>query len=144
MTAFGPFDWSDALLTGVAEIDKQHRILVGMLVEAQAKLTDDTSGRLLEHIIRDLLAYAIYHFDTEQQLMREYGYGTAEPGQAALHLAQHRLFSEQVVALRADARTGEHGVRDALLRFLKDWLTDHILTTDKRLGQFILSRTQDP
>jgi hemerythrin len=56
-----------------------------------------------------------------------------------MHLAQHRRFSEQVVALRAEARRGTQDSRDALLVFLKDWLTNHILTTDKRLGQFICS-----
>ena len=69
-----PIQWSDALLTGVAEIDRQHRILVDTLNEARVKLTVETDDPLFEQITRDLLAYAIYHFNTEEQLMQQFGY----------------------------------------------------------------------
>jgi hemerythrin len=132
-------EWNDAMLTGVAEIDAQHRILVDTLIEAQTKLTGNLSDPLFEQITRDLLAYAIYHFDTEEKLMRQYNYTTADPGDAVAHLAQHRRFSEQVVTLRTEAREGKPGSRDALLAFLQNWLIDHILTSDQRLGRFICS-----
>jgi hemerythrin-like metal-binding protein len=130
-------EWSDAMLTGVAEIDQQHRILVDTLIEARTKLTDDASKPLFEQITRDLLAYAIYHFNTEEQLMQRHGYAAAAPEQAAEHLAAHRHFSERVVELRAAARLGEAGSKGALLSFLEDWLVDHIMTVDKQLGQFL-------
>jgi len=131
--------WTDAMLNGVAEIDQQHRILVDTLIEATVKLTGAASGPLFDRITRDLLAYAIYHFNTEEQLMREYGYADAAPEEAKMHLAEHRRFSQRVVALRAEAREGSQDTRDALLAFLGDWLTNHILTIDKHLGQFICS-----
>ncbi|MBI5889751.1 MAG: hemerythrin family protein [Nitrosomonadales bacterium] len=137
MTNSEPIQWSDALLTGVAEIDRQHRILVDTLNEAQVKLTSEADDPLFEQITRDLLAYAIYHFNTEEQLMQQHGYATASAEEARVHLAAHRSFSEQVVALRDKARAGKPGSREELLRFLKNWLTNHIMTTDKRLGQFI-------
>lgn len=139
-----PIQWSDALLTGVAEIDRQHRILVDTLNEARVKLTVETDDPLFEQITRDLLAYAIYHFNTEEQLMQQFGYSTASPEEAGAHLAAHRSFSEQVVALRDKARAGNPGSREALLVFLKNWLTNHIMTTDKRLGQFICSHITKP
>lgn len=132
-----PIEWNDAMLTGVAEIDAQHRILVDTLVEAQAKLTGNPNDPLFEQITRDLLAYAIYHFDAEERLMRQHGYATSDPDEAAAHLAQHRRFSEQVVALRAEAREGKPGSREALLAFLQNWLINHILSSDQRLGRFI-------
>jgi hemerythrin-like metal-binding protein len=132
-----PIQWSDTMLIGVAEVDSQHRILVDTLFEAKTKLTGNVADPVFEQITRDLLAYAIYHFDTEEQLMRQHGYAAAAPEDAAAHLHQHRHFSERVVAMRNDARAGKPGSRDALLTFLQDWLINHILTTDKRLGQFI-------
>jgi hemerythrin-like metal-binding protein len=129
--------WNDAMLTGVVEIDTQHRILVDTLIEAKTKLTGDASDPLFDQISRDLLAYAIYHFDTEESLMRKHGYAAVAPGEAATHLHQHRHFSETVVALREDARANRPGARDAMLAFLQDWLINHIMTTDKRLGEFI-------
>ncbi|MGO9772448.1 MAG: bacteriohemerythrin [Roseiarcus sp.] len=140
MPSSTPIQWSDALLTGVAEIDRQHRILVDSLVEARQELSDDVSDPLFEQITRDLLGYAIYHFDTEEQLMRRHGYHAAAPDAAARHVAQHRGFSERVVALRAAARLGEPGTKTALLTFLEDWLVNHIMTADKLLGEFVCDK----
>lgn len=137
MSDSDPIRWSDDMLTGVAEIDRQHRILVGTLNEAKAKLTNEADDPVFEQVTRDLLAYAIYHFNTEEQLMKEYGYAAASLEEAGSHLAAHRNFSEQVVALRNNAREGKQGAREALLDFLTNWLTNHIMTTDKLLGQFI-------
>jgi len=134
-----PLEWSDALLTGVAEIDQQHHILVDILIEARASVSGESSDLLFEGISRDLLAYAIYHFDTEEQLMRRAAYETAMPEAAEGHLAQHRHFSKQVVALRLDAQLGKAGAKAALLAFLESWLVNHILTTDQSLGRFICS-----
>lgn len=139
MRSSAPIQWNDAMLTGVAAIDRQHRILVDSLTEARVKLTDDASDPLFEQITRDLLGYAIYHFDTEEQLMKRHGYIDTST-ELALHLTQHRHFSEQVVALRANARMGEPGSKAALLTFLEDWLVNHIMTIDKRLGRFILDK----
>ena len=144
MSDFEPIQWSDALLTGVAEIDRQHRILVDTLNEAQVKLTSETDDPVFEQITRDLLAYAIYHFNTEEQFMQKYGYAAASAQEAAVHLAAHRSFSEQVVALRDKAREGKPGSREALLTFLQNWLTSHIMTTDKLLGKFITSHAGKP
>jgi hemerythrin-like metal-binding protein len=134
-----PIQWSDAMLTGVAEMDRQHRILVYTLGEAQVNLTSEMDDPLFEQITRDLLAYAIYHFNTEEQFMQQYGYSSGVPEEAKSHLAAHRSFSEQVVELRDKAHAGKPGSREELLVFLKNWLTNHIMTTDKRLGQFISS-----
>lgn len=140
MPKSSPIKWDDAMLTGVDEIDQQHRFLVDTLIEADAKLVAASGDKLFEQITRDLLAYAIYHFDTEERLMRQFDYGGAEAEAAKSHLAQHRRFSEQVVAMRAAARAGDEGARDALLTFLKNWLTGHILNTDQQLGRFLRSR----
>jgi len=141
MHNFEPLEWSDALLTGVAAIDQQHHILVDILIEARTMQGGDSADRRFERISRDLLAYAIYHFDTEEQLMRRTGYETAAPEAAEHHLAEHRHFSEEVVLLRAEAHLGKAGAKAALLSFLEGWLVNHILTTDKALGNFIVAST---
>jgi hemerythrin-like metal-binding protein len=139
-----PMEWSDSLLTGIDEVDRQHRILVDTLIAARAALNSPGAGLSFEQITRDLLAYAIYHFDTEEQLMQRHGYGTLAPEAAQRHLAQHRGFSARVVAMRADERQGNGaGAGEgeaALLAFLEGWLVNHILTTDHSLAHFICSR----
>ena len=137
MSTSKKIEWSDAMLTGVAEIDSQHHILVDTLSELSTRLTENTVDPMFDRVTRDLLAYAIYHFDTEELLMQQYGYAAAAPDQAARHLAAHRGFAERVVKLRDDARTGKPGAAIALLRFLETWLVDHIMTIDRLLGDFV-------
>ena len=129
------FGWTDALLSGVDEIDRQHRILVDMLVELAGKPVDGDA--LFDRITQDLLAYAIYHFETEERLMQTTGYVNARKDEQEAHVRAHRGFTQQVVAMREEAREELPGANEALLAFLKDWLVNHILTADKRLGQYV-------
>ena len=95
---------------------------------------------MLEPITRDLLSYALYHFETEEDLMQHYGYDEALHEDAKLHLEQHRLFSAKVVAVRENLKLGVLIAPSDLIGFLNDWLVNHILNTDQRLGHFILTR----
>ena len=137
MTTSKRIEWSDAMLPGVAEMVSQHHILVDNLNEVSTRMAESSVDPMFDRVTRDLLAYAIYHFDTEELLMQQYGYAEAAPGEAARHLAAHRGFAERVVKLRDDARTGKPGAAVALLRFLESWLVDHIMTIDQLLGEFV-------
>jgi hemerythrin-like metal-binding protein len=132
--------WDDSFATGVAEIDEQHMILVHTLNDASMRLAGEAGSEQLELITQDLLAYALYHFETEEVLMHEYGYEADAAQDAARHLEQHRAFSAKVVAVRDSLKAGKPVVPADLLAFLNEWLVNHILNTDKRLGAFIVAR----
>ena len=132
--------WNDGFATGVAEIDEQHMILVHTLNEAAVKLAVDAHPGQIEQITQDLLAYALYHFETEEALMQEYGYEEDARPDWTLHLEQHRSFSAKVVEVREGIKGGNPITPEELLAFLNSWLVNHILNTDKRLGAFIVSR----
>ncbi len=135
--------WRDDFATGVAEIDEQHMILVHTLNEAATKLKHDTSQETLEQITQDLLSYALYHFETEEELMQQYGYADAadaDEGAADQHLSQHRAFSAKVVSVRDGLKSGMRIASSDLLDFLNNWLVNHILNTDKKLGAFIVAK----
>jgi hemerythrin-like metal-binding protein len=129
-----PIVWSDALMTGVQEIDEQHQILVNMLNEANARLTEYSGHDVLQNIIRDLMSYALYHFDTEEELMVENQYNQVDREN---HFREHRGFSDKVSKLQQDLRQGKLVSREELLSFLNGWLINHILKTDMQLGRFL-------
>ncbi|MBL0284595.1 MAG: hemerythrin family protein [Zoogloea sp.] len=95
-----PLIWNDSLMTGVPEIDEQHRILVHTFNEASEKLCGESAPEVLEAITQDLLSYALYHFETEELLMRDAGYESEDGADARRHRAEHRDFSTQVLGLR--------------------------------------------
>lgn len=131
--------WSDSLITGVTEMDEQHRILVNSINEANTRLAEHVSTEILDQITRDLLSYALYHFETEEALMQTYNYSEASLADSDLHMKQHREFSATVVAVREGIKAGRLMSREDLLSFLNNWLINHILNTDIRLAAHILA-----
>ena len=134
---YDPIEWNEKLLTGVTEIDSQHKILVDAINDANSRLMEDHDIKLVEQITKDLLSYAIFHFETEEDLMQQYGYDGESAEDAQLHQKQHREFSSQVLAVRDGLRDGKEISREDLLAFLNGWLISHIMNTDQRLGAFI-------
>jgi len=137
MTAAIFIEWNESMFTGVKEIDRQHEVLVNVLNEIAAMGAESPGQRRLEEVTLDLLAYALYHFETEERLMQQSGYDRDQPGEAQAHVLQHRAFSDRVIALRAATAEGQERSQAALLQFLRDWLINHIGSTDRRLGDYI-------
>jgi hemerythrin len=130
--------WNDSLMTGVQEIDDQHQILVNMINDANVKLATSSSRAYLEDVIRELISYALYHFDTEEELMVERDY---TPEEREKHFSEHRAFSKTVADVQENVKAGKLISREDLLGFLNGWLINHILKTDKLLGAFVTGRS---
>jgi hemerythrin-like metal-binding protein len=141
---FQPVEWDESMATGIDAIDKQHRYLVDTLREANIKLLEEDNYALLKQIAKDLLAYAIMHFETEEALMQRHDYASACPQQAREHITQHRHFSTYVVALRDQLREGQEVSRVEVLRFLNHWLREHVLGIDRQLANFLNSKLNNP
>lgn len=131
--------WISDYDTGVDEIDEQHRILVNTINEADEKLSKDASLEALESITRDLLSYALYHFETEEEMMIEHDYKAYSLEEYETHMKQHRDFSAQVVAVRESIKEGNPMDQKELIGFLTNWLINHINKTDKKLAVFLNS-----
>jgi len=144
MISHEPIVWNDDYLTGVERIDEQHQVLVNTLNEANARLAHGVNRDILEQITRDLLSYALYHFETEEGLMADYGYADQAGRDSELHHQEHRGFSQKVVAIREGLKDGQLVSREDLLGFLNNWLVNHILNTDKKLGRFLVERGAGP
>lgn len=134
---FVPIEWSERMATGVAQVDVQHRYLVDTLREANAKLLGDHDDVMLAEIAKGLLNYAIVHFETEEELMQRYGYAAAHPDVARAHVAQHREFSRQVVAVCDQLREKRPVSNVEVLKYLNEWLRGHVLGIDQKLGAFM-------
>lgn len=134
---FQPIEWSEQMATGIPAIDKQHHFLVETLQAANERLLSDRDGNLLENISKDLLGYAITHFETEEALMQRYGYDTAYPDKAKNHIAEHREFSRKVVSIYDQLREGENVSRIEVLTFLNHWLYDHLLGVDRQYCEYL-------
>jgi hemerythrin len=72
--------------------------------------------------------------------MKDTGYPGERQAECDDHLHEHRSFSYTVVSIRDNLKLGKRMPLDELLAFLNNWLVNHILHTDKRLGAFVTGR----
>jgi len=115
----------DALAENV-EIDEQHRKLVGLMNDLYRAMREKKGREVLEGILDELVDYTLVHFGVEERYMTEFDY----PGLVA-HKAAHKKFADRVVDFHREFRAGQGNVTVELMRFLKDWLAEHIQKTDK-------------
>jgi len=130
------------LTTGIEEIDAQHREFMGRLRSLREALSYGIGGRdRLMRTFRYLDEYVKLHFDTEEKYMRRYNY----PG-ILLHQKEHGLFTRRYEDLKR--KTMDLDARGEITSFLtievehqlENWLEDHILQIDKKLGAFLAER----
>jgi hemerythrin-like metal-binding protein/PAS domain S-box-containing protein len=126
--------WTDALRTGVEQIDKDHQVLVSLV---NGLFEDD--GTNADKLIDELIDYTGYHFKREEAIMKACTYADMEA-----HIVQHRKLKERAV----DLQNAWHSARDpkALLhirKFLRGWLFDHIINSDTKMNDCAKGREHD-
>jgi len=124
--------WRDGLSVGHPMIDADHRVLVDMLNALLESLLDNQSNEILASSLDGLMDYARSHFAREEAEMR----ASAYPDSAA-HFREHGEFNRQIGVFKARFDAGDTMLTLGVMKFLRNWLTDHILTVDKRLAGYL-------
>jgi hemerythrin len=130
-----PVQWSDVHKIGHEKIDSQHRKLVGLVAELQHAIGTENESETASNTLKALVDYTQYHFQDEEALMASIGFSELER-----HKYQHRQLLEQVVEILTELRCGKPLEAEKLVDFLMDWLTDHILSEDTKIGVAIRAR----
>jgi len=130
---FELFPWTDQLETGLAKVDDQHRILVGLINRLANEWVEGRAGQDIDAILDALAHYADYHFHTEEALWQKSL--PADP-RVDEHAAKHQAFLAEVVRWRQPG-SSTRVTTDYLLAFLTGWLLQHILGDDKLLAQMV-------
>ena len=123
--------WRDDLLTGVREIDDQHRELFGRF---GALLNACNEGKGNEEVLRlftFLDEYVVSHFSAEERIMRSCGYPDYPE-----HRQQHQKFVRDLGELKQQFRDGGAGLSLVIStnQMMIEWLTRHIEKMDKELA----------
>lgn len=123
--------WEETLSVHVAEIDKQHQKLIGMINNLHEAMIQGKGKEILGKIIHDLILYTGTHFSTEERLFHQFGYPEAES-----HKKEHADFVKKVSDFK-DGFAGEKiGLSIEVMNFLSNWLKNHIKKVDRAYAPF--------
>ena len=120
--------WQSRYDTGIAEVDDDHRRLVGLINDLDTVLDGNGDLQRVGMIIDALVDYTDYHFSREEKMLVRAGYAEAEDH--GLAHAQFGHFLGELVGgcMLNPSRETATKVRD----YLQEWLLDHILVEDMK------------
>jgi hemerythrin len=127
--------WGPMLQLGFGDIDQQHMRLVEIVNQLDDAMREGHGRDVLGSVFNELIRYTVYHFAFEEKLMDQYGISSA-----ATHKAEHKQLVADVAAFKARFDSGSASVTTELMTFLRNWLSSHILKTDKALVRELLAK----
>jgi methyl-accepting chemotaxis protein len=120
-------EWGPRYKIGLNEIDDQHKVLVDLINEVYSNYGKSGNKKQTAQVLDKLVDYTIYHFGNEEKYFKEISYSDTPN-----HVAQHEKFVEKIKNIAKDFKNGDTTISLDLVDFLKDWLINHILKTDKK------------
>lgn len=120
------FEWTEELSVGVEEFDSHHKRLIEIINKLyDASVTGDVNA-IMDEVLVELSNYTMYHFLGEEEAMQKVGYPDYPR-----HKESHLYFVQKTFDFAHDFRERKSGLSQDMLAFLRDWLVEHIMKTDK-------------
>ncbi|MBF0178389.1 MAG: bacteriohemerythrin [Magnetococcales bacterium] len=126
------FPWTDTLLTGVRDVDDDHKKLVAMVNKIHRLLKESAGSAAVGQVINELAAYTQFHFAREEKFFDQFGYPDT-----ASHKEKHVQLLQGVSTLMKEFAEGDFAAPMDLLTVAKAWLINHIMKTDMAFAPFL-------
>jgi hemerythrin-like metal-binding protein len=124
--------WHPSYSMNTPGVDRDHEVFFGFINRLHEAMLAGEGKDLLEQLLTELVQYTFYHFAREEELMA----GVRYPGLAA-HAHEHDRLRRTVGLFVERHQQGELSMTVELTLFLTAWLKQHIVTTDKMLGEYL-------
>ncbi|MCG6143596.1 bacteriohemerythrin [Leptospira bandrabouensis] len=137
--------WDSKYETNISEIDSQHKKLFRLINNIETVYDENKEhlsgkSKILVDAVSELEDYTLSHFLIEERVMELNQYPELEA-----HKKQHDRFTDKILELKNRLTSGNLLSNDAelnqffgdLLKFLRAWLTNHILQEDMDYKPYI-------
>ena len=124
--------WDWVLSVDYPEIDEDHKKLTNIFNVLNHAVSEAESHEYLAAVMEELINCTVWHFSHEERLMLKHHYPDTEA-----HKEEHRDLIESARELQQELLQTNKPFENDHLVFLERWLTEHILTTDKKLGGYL-------
>ncbi len=123
--------WRNSYNTGNDAVDQEHKKLVD-LIEAMHKSNRDKEPKeTVEKVLTEIVEYTQTHFNNEEALIEDKLYPSLDD-----HKSEHKSFIKKVAEYKERLLKDFPDGRQELYRFLREWLVDHILDSDKKFAAY--------
>ena len=127
--------WTDELSVGVELFDNDHKELILIANRLHDSITVRAQEAVLSSLLNDLLKYTIFHFGHEEGYMIQYGYPEYEK-----HKDEHEGLVRKVEDYIEQVGSGKTSISLSLMGFLKEWLVNHIMKSDRDYMDFFAKK----
>jgi len=126
--------WEDRYALGIPEIDAQHKELFALTNELYNACQQgiEVAQSEFKDVIHKTVKYVGYHFSFEEKLLVDANYP-----QLAEHKKEHERFVKTVLEGVKDFESGKSFVPNTFVRFLRDWILEHIAVSDKMYAEYM-------
>ena len=119
--------WKPEYTVHERELDSHHRRLFEILNSAYENVINSSEAYSITSVVNELSECLTYHFATEEQLMGNKGYQAFDA-----HIAEHRLFIQNIEALKTNHHDSNLDAAKELIVVLGNWILRHILVEDRK------------
>jgi hemerythrin len=127
--------WNNSFEVNIESLDTQHKRLLGMFNALGDAVARHEAQPVLMMLFDGLVQYTKAHFAAEERLLEKHNF----PGLAE-HRAGHEALAARIREFRKQFETGNRDIGPAMLDFLREWLSGHIMKTDKEYSAFLRAR----
>ena len=121
------YTWDENDSMGDPELDKHHRVLIGLINDLYTAMMTGEGVRAAHAIYKRLLEYTRFHFEAEEKEMYDARYP-----EFARHRKQHQNFTKQLEELAKEFSQKEGAPGAHMLGIMRHWLRTHIRNADTR------------
>lgn len=124
--------WNSTYELGFKTIDEQHIKLVDIINDFYNAFATAQAHEKIGNIIGELVNYTVYHFTAEEEIFANSNYPNTEE-----HRKKHKEFVDELKRYHQEVKDGNMTTTYDLMTFLRDWLVQHIMGTDRTYLPYI-------
>lgn len=126
--------WDKSFEVGCPNVDSQHKELFELVNHFQQSVINGNSFDKLLETMKFLVEYTRYHFQEEEEFMKEISYP-----EMVEHREKHDELVQKLTCILVKFNQQQVPDMKALEKFLMDWIKEHVLEEDKKIGQYFAS-----
>jgi hemerythrin len=127
--------WTKESSVGISRFNEQHKRLYLLVEKLYQNLQNPGERTLLGELLGELYAYSVSHMTDEEDVLEYFNFPELQS-----HKNEHREFKKRIREYMDDFDSGNTAIATSIFAFLQEWLSGHMLGTDRHYTHFLHRR----